>query len=201
MDLHGFTEEQLGDLAKFMKGQGGFEAFKARMSNPDKFKEQEPAQPVQPQNPTQSAQPQESAQPNVPPKGYVSRDEINTQIIFERLSQKPEYANISDYIASGEVLKEMDAMGMHPVDGNFNINMDQLNKFLAMKSASVPAKQTSVEPTNIPTVEYVSVENNTITSSQQALDVLRQSMELRQKGQAPHPAEAKAQQFLHKNGF
>lgn len=202
VDLHGFTPDQLGDLAKFMKGQGGFEAFKKRMSNPEKFAQpQESTQPIQseekPQEPAQPAQPQTAR----PREGFASLNELNVERYFKDLAADPKYANISEQIANGEILKEMGAMGMTPIDENYNINVDQLGKFLALKSASVPAKQTSVEPTNIPTVEYVPVENDTITSTNQALQILQQSMVLEQHGQPPHPAKTKAQEFIKKNGL
>lgn len=208
VDLHGFTEDQLGDLAKFMKGQGGFEAFKKRMSNPQNFAQsQEPAKtestpetPAQPATQPQS-QPQSQPQPQSLPKGYITKDEIVVKRYFEDLSRDPKYANISEQIANGDILKEMAAMGMHPIDENLNVNQAQLDQFLMLKAASVPAKQTSVEPTNIPTVEYVPVENDTITSTNQALQILQQSMILERQGLEPHPAAEKAREFIKKNGL
>lgn len=195
VDLHGFTEDQLGDLAKFMKGQGGFEAFKARMSNPDKFaKQEQPAQPQEP-IPEKPVQPASSAQPAQPPKGFASLNELSVERYFKDLAADPKYANISEQIANGEVLKEMSAMGMNPIDENYNINVNQLSQFLALKAASVPTKPTSVEPTNIPTVDYIEVGEN-ITDMNQALSVIQQSADAKAKGLPAHPAEAKAKEFL-----
>ncbi len=202
VNLHGFTEDQLGDLARFMKGQGGFDAFKRRMSNPDKFFQEQPqTQPEQPQpqapelQPTQPTQP---AQPVQPPKGFASLNELSVERYFRDLAHDPKYANISEQIENGEILKEMTSMGMAPIDENYNINVNQLHQFLALKSASVPTKPTSAEPTTIPTVEYFN-EGKDITSSQQALQVLQQSFALESRGQAPHPDKAKAEAFLRQS--
>ena len=92
-------------------------------------------------------------------------------------------------------------MGMTPIDNNYNVNVDQLSKFLDLKSASVPAKPTTVEPTTTPTVEYVQVEGDNITSMNQALDIARQSTMLRAQGLPAHPAEAKALEYLKANKF
>lgn len=201
-DLHGFTEEQLADMAKFYKSVGGYEQVKSRLSNPQKYAQpQEPAKTESaPEMPTQP-EPQSQPQPQSLPKGYITKDEIVVKRYFEDLSRDPKYANISEQIANGDVLKEMAAMGMHPIDENLNVNQAQLDQFLALKAASVPAKQTSVEPTNIPTVEYVPVENDTITSTNQALQILQQSMMLERQGQRPHPAAEKAREFIKKNGL
>ena len=196
-DLHGFTEEQLADMAKFYAANGGFEAVKSKISNPQQV-QQQTQQPGQQQ--TQQPEPQQPK--NVtPPDGYYSLQEINIKRFFKDLSEDPQYANISEQIKNGDVLKEMAKMGMHPIDDNFNVNLEQLNDFLALKAASVPAKPTSVEPTNVPTIDYVPVEGDTITSMNQALDIVRQSTALKAQGQQPHPAEAKALEYLKANKF
>lgn len=208
VNLHGFTEDQLGDLAKFMKGQGGFEAFKARMSNPEKFNQPAPqsAQPVQEQ-PTSQPQPsstdvqpqQPQSQPTQPevPKGYAKPQELLLEQYFDRLSTRPEYANISKDIANGNVIKEMVSMGMNPIDDNFNVNTTQLEQFLKLKSASVPAVPTETALTNIPTVDFTEIGEN-ITDVNQALRVLEESRIAKAKGLAEHPSVAKAEEFLKK---
>lgn len=199
VNLHGFTEDQLGDLARFMKGQGGFDAFKRRMSNPDKFSQEQPqAQPEQSQPQAPELQPTQPVQPAQPPKGFASLNELSVERYFRDLAHDPKYANISEQIENGEILKEMTSMGMAPIDENYNINVNQLHQFLALKSASVPTKPTSAEPTTIPTVEYFN-EGKDITSSQQALQVLQQSFALESRGQAPHPDKAKAEAFLRQS--
>ena len=194
-DLHGFTEEQLADMAKFYAANGGYDKVKSRLSNPQQ------GQPQQPETEKPAAEPQAQVKTAQPPKGFASIQELQMQAYFERIAEKPEYANISEQIASGEILKEMAKMGMHPIDENFNVNVDQLNDFLALKAASVPAKPTSVEPTTTPTVEYVPMEGDNITSMDQAVNIARQSTMLRAQGMQPHPAEAKALEYMKNNGF
>lgn len=190
-DLHGFTEEQLADMAKFYAANGGYEKVKSRLSNPTQPQESVKTESV-PETPAQPTQP---AQPAQPPKGFASLNELSVERYFKDLSTDPKYANISEQIANGDVLKEMSAMGMNPIDENYNINVNQLNQFLALKAASVPTKPTSLEPTNIPTVDYIEVGEN-ITDMNQALSVIQQSMDAKAKGAPAHPAEAKAREFL-----
>lgn len=197
-DLHGFTEEQLADMAKFYAANGGYDKVKSRLSNPQQAQEQ-PQESQQQQQ--EQPKPQEQTQPSQPPKGFASLQELSVERYFKDLAADPKYANISEQIANGEVLKEMSKMGMNPIDSNYNINVDQLSQFLALKSASVPAKPTTVEPTTTPTVDYVPMEGEEITSMNQAIDIARQSTQLRAQGLNPHPAEAKALEYMKKNGF
>lgn len=194
-DLHGFTEEQLADMAKFYAANGGYDKVKSRLSNPQQN------QPQQPEMQEQPREPQVSQASTQPPKGFASLQEIQVERYFKDLAADPKYATISDQIKNGEVLKEMADLGIAPIDQNYNINIDQLNKFLTLKAASVPAAPTSVEPTNVPTVDYVPMEGDTITSMNQALDIARQSTMLRAQGMQPHPAEAKALEYLKANKF
>ena len=192
-DMHGFTSEELAKMRTFFDNSGGFEAVKSKISNPQQA--QEPAQTTEPVQPQPQPQPQHVA---TPPKGYASLQELSVERYFKDLAADPKYANISEQIQNGDVLKEMAAMGMNPIDSDYNINVNQVNQFLALKSASVPTKPTSSEPNNIPTVDYVQVGEN-ITDMNQALAVYQQSMEAQGKGLAPHPALAQAKEFLAKN--
>lgn len=194
VDLHGLDPAKLGDIAKFFESNGGFDAIKSKISNPQKTSE-----PVQQLEQQRSEMPQPQA--SQPPKGFASLQELQVERYFKDLAADPKYANISEQISNGEVLKEMAKMGMNPIDANYNINIDQLNQFLALKSASVPTQPTSVEPTNIPTVDYVPMEGDTITSMNQALDIARQSTMLRAQGMQPHPGEQKALEYLKANKF
>lgn len=198
VDLHGLDPNQLGDIAKFLKGQGGFEALKSRMSNPEKTTQ--PAQPAQQpaQQPTQPAQPQVPAAPEVP-EGFVSPQALQVKGYFDKLAADPKYANIAEQISSGDILKEMAAFGMTPVDNNFNINVDQLTKFLDLKSASVPAKPATTEVTTTPTADYTPVEGE-ITSAEQAWSVIRENVMYTSQGMAPNPALAQAEEYLKKAG-
>ena len=191
-NLHGFTEEQLADMARFYSANGGYERVKSRLSNP------QPQAPVneQPSQPSQPVPP--VAQPAQPPKGFASLQELSVERYFKDLAANPQYENISEQISNGEVLKEMAAMGMSPIDENYNINVNQVNQFLALKSASVPAKPTSTPVTNTPTADYIEVGEN-IANKEQALQVMRQSMEAKSRGLPPHPAFKKAQDYLKTN--
>lgn len=197
VNMHGFTEAQLADMERFYAANGGFDAVKSKISNPQPVQTQEQQPQQQPQQRVQEPQYQD----NTPPKGYASVQELSVERFFKDLANDPKYETISEQIANGDVLKEMVSMGMTPIDSNYNINVNQLNKFLELKAASVPAKPTSVEPTTTPTVDYVPMEGDNITSIEQALNITRQSVALKQQGMAPHPGEAKALEYLKNNGF
>ena len=191
-NLHGFTEEELGKMRTFFDSQGGFEKIKSRISNPQQQAQPEqPVQPVQPEAPVAPKAPQ-------PPKGYASLQELSVERYFRDLANDPKYQNISEQIQNGDVLKEMAAMGMNPIDENYNINVNQVNQFLALKSASVPTKPASAPVSNIPTADYVEV-GDAIANKEQALQVMRQSMEAKARGLAPHPALKKAEEYLKTN--
>ena len=199
----GTNPETLEKFQTFVKANGEFDKAFSKMrtgiSNPDKFSQEQPqTQPEQPQPQAPELQPTQPVQPAQPPKGFASLNELSVERYFRDLAHDPKYANISEQIENGEILKEMTSMGMAPIDENYNINVNQLHQFLALKSASVPTKPTSAEPTTIPTVEYFN-EGKDITSSQQALQVLQQSFALESRGQAPHPDKAKAEAFLRQS--
>lgn len=193
-DMHGFTSEELAKMRTFFDNSGGFEAVKSKISNPQPVQEQPAQQPQPAPQPTY----QEAPRQVTPPKGYASVQELAVERYFKDLSTDPKYASISDQIANGEVLKEMANMGMNPIDDNLNINVNQVNQFLALKAASVPTKPTSSEPNNTPTVDYIQVGEN-ITDMNQALAVYQQSMEAQSKGLPAHPSLAQAKEFLTKN--
>ena len=199
VDLHGLDPNQLGDIAKFLKGQGGFEALKFRMSNPEKTTQPEQPQQTQPQLQQQPQAQQPESQRPQPPKGYASLQELQVKSYFDGLSKDPKYANIAEQISNGDILKEMASFGMAPVDGDYNINIDQINRFLALKSASVPAKPATTEVNTTPTADYTPVEGE-ITSVDQAWQVLRENVMYTSQGMAPNPALAQAEDYLKKAG-
>lgn len=191
VDLHGLDPNQLGDIAKFLESNGGFDKVKSRLSNPTPA----PEKPAQSEAPAQPAQPQAPAQP---PKGYASLNELAVERYFKDLAADPKYATIAEQISNGEILKEMAQMGMSPIDENYNVNVDQLGRFLELKAASVPAQPASAPVGTTPTAEYMEVGEN-IASKDEALQVLRQSMEYESRGIAPHPAKQKAEEYLKQN--
>lgn len=200
-DMHGFTSEDLAGMRTFIDNNGGWDKIKSRISNPTQTTE--PAQPAQTQEqPQAQTQPQEQAPAQAPtgrpPKGYASLQELSVERYFKDLAADPKYANISEQIANGEVLKEMASMGMKPIDDDFNINVEQLNSYLSLKSAATPTKPTSSEPNNTPTVDYIQVGEN-ITDMNQALAVYDQSMKAQAKGLPAHPAFEQAKKYISSN--
>lgn len=197
VDLHGFTQEQLADMRKFYDSVGGYDHVKSMVSNPQKSEPQAAPQPQEsaPSNTPQPAQ-------NVPSNnaGVRSTTSMITEMYFDKLAQNPQYAGISKEITDGTVIKEMLAMGANPIMADGSVNVEQLTKFLDMKAKGAPAPQTSTTPeaSSAPTVDYVQV-GETITSQQEALQVLQQNMQLKAMGQAEHPATAKAKEFLKNN--
>ena len=193
-DMHGFTSEQLADIDKFFKANGGFDAIKSKISNP---------QPVaQPQAEEPKAEAKTQAQPaeqpivQTKPQGYTN-DEIMAQYFFEKLSQKPEYASISKEIANGDVLTEMSKLGIQFKYPDGSWNNERINDYLELRAKTVPAKATSTEPnaSSAPTVEYVEVGEN-ISNIDQAYQVLSQDAKLRAQGLAGHPKIALAEAFI-----
>lgn len=198
-DMHGFTSEELADMRKFFDNNGGFAGVKSRISNPTSVQEPQPQQPQQSQSQQSQPQPQPQ-QPAKAPEGYTSMRDLMVEQYINSVAADPKYATISNDIRNGKVINEMTEMGIYPIDEQGNVNVRQLTQFLDLKAASVPAKPTSVEPTNIPTVDYVYADQD-ITNQNQALEILRQSFALEHQGQSPHPSATKAREFLQKNGL
>ena len=186
----GLSAEQAEQFKRFISSNGGFDTAFAKL----KQDVSTPAQPVQPAGQPQP-QPQPQPEPYKVPDGFVTQEELNIQRLFGDLARQDKYASISEQINNGDVLKEMAKLGMRPIDDHSNVNMEQLTHFLDLKAASVPAPQTTAPITNTPTVDYIEVGDN-ITNAEQAYQVLNQSLEARKLNQAPHPAEAKAREFL-----
>ena len=200
VDLHGFTSEQLGEMKKFFDNNGGFDAVKSKISNPQKVEPQSTTQ-LQEGTPNSTPQPAQNVPSNNPrpmdQPGVRTTNSLVMEMVFDKLAQKPEYAGISPEITNGSVIKEMIGMGMNPIMADGSVNMDQLTKFLDLKAKGAPAPQTSTTPeaSSSPTVDYVQV-GETITSQDEALQVLKQNIQLKAMGQAEHPATAKAKEFL-----
>lgn len=196
-DMHGFTSEQLADMQKFFEANGGFEKVKSRISNPGEARAEQnvlntPAPQVREQEP-----PAFPTQSYHMPEGAISRDEYFARRYFLDLAGDEKYANIASDIASGEVLKEMNNLGIQAFNPDNSINEDRVLAFLDMKSKTVPAKQASSMPeaSAAPTVDYVPV-GDTIKDAQQARDIIMQDTQLRMRGAAGHPRAADAEKFL-----
>lgn len=192
------TYEITDDQRKFIESNGGwekvFEKAKKAISQP------EPA-PEKPETPAQPEQrPVEPAQQPQKQQGYLSPSDIAALQYRQMLANEEQYKDIRDYITGkGEsktnFLEEMKLFGMNPVDANGNLNDVQIRRFLDLKAAAVPAKQTSAPVTTTPTVEYVNV-GDTITKIEDAYAILQQNMALKAAGRAEHPKTADANKFI-----
>lgn len=198
-DMHGFTGDQLAEMAKFMEANGGydkaFKTFKDRISNPA------PEQPAQPAQSAQPAQPQmtieEQMQKLQTPAGYMSQQEFMAQQYYNSLANQEEFAPIADKIRSGEVFAEMRKFGITPMDANGNINDVQAREFLGLLAKTVPAKPAETpEAAAAPTVDYVPTNDGKVESFQQASRIIAQSADLKGRGLAEHPQIQAAKDYV-----
>ena len=194
VDLHGFTQEDLAGMRTFIDNNGGWDKIKSRISNPEKPVEK-PVENSQPQpqkteEPTShtQAQPAEQQVQQPLPKGARTNEDLMAEYYFRTLSEKPEYAAISEDIKLGNVLTEMDKLGINYRYPNGAWNDDRINEYLKLKAQTVPAKPTSSEPnaSAAPTVNYVEV-GDKIDTIDQAYKVIMQP---------GHPAMSKAEEFI-----
>lgn len=201
-DMHGFTSDQLADIDKFFRANGGFDAIKSKISNPSPAVQQQPAQPAQ--QPAEQAYQQPQYQPQqqyTPPDGSITAQEFLAQQYFMSLAGEDKYSAIANDIASGNVLKEMASFNIQPLNRDGSINDVMVRRYLDLKAQTVPAKATSAEPnaSTAPTVEYVEV-GDTISNINQAYEVISQDAKLRRQGMPGHPKVAMAEDFI-KNQF
>ena len=193
-DMHGFTSEQLADIDKFFKANGGFDAIKSKISNP------QPASATveQPKEPTSQPQAQPVEQPQYKaPEGSITAQEFLAQQYFSALSKEEKYAPIAKEIANGDILKEMSSFNIKAMNPDGSLNDQMVRRYLDLKAQTVPAKATNTEPnaSSAPTVDYVEV-GETITNIDQAYQVLSQDAKLRSQGLAGHPRIADAETFI-----
>lgn len=197
-DNYGFTNDQLSELSKFIKGQGGydkaFNAWKDSISRPEQT-QQPAAQPQLVEQPQMTVE--EQAQALQTPAGYMSPKEFMAQQYYMGLANQEEYASIADKIRSGEVFNEMRKFGIQPMDQNGNINDSQAREFLSLLAKTVPAQPAqSPEAAAAPTVDYVPTNNGKIESMDQAARIISQSEQLRGQNLAEHPDLAAAKEFV-----
>jgi len=195
-DMHGFTSEELAEMRKFYDNNGGFEKVKARISNPEPKTPEQPVQ-AQAQAPVQQqpvVQPQQTMRT---PDGMLSRNDLLMRGYYERLAGEEEFKPIAKEIIGGDVLKEMEMLGINPTDSNGFIDDRKIRAFLSIKAKTVPATQANSMPeaSQAPTVDYVQV-GDTIENMAQARAVIMQDSQLRASGLAGHPSVAKAEEFL-----
>ena len=198
-DMHGFTGDQLAEMAKFMEANGGydkaFKTFKDRISNPAPETTKEvSAQPAQSTQPTVEEQAQKIIQT---PAGYMSQQEFMAQQYYNSLANQDEYAPIADKIRSGEVFNEMRKFGIQPMDKDGNINDVQAREFLSLLAKTVPAKPAETpEAAAAPTVDYVPTNDGKVESFQQASRIIAQSADLKGRGLAEHPQIQAAKDYV-----
>lgn len=192
-DMHGFTSEQLADMQKFFQANGGYDKVKSRISNPTPA----PAEEQKPVEPAQPAQPVQTSAPYTPPAGAMTQGDLATKLYFESLARQDKYKEIADDITNGNVIKEMDSLGIPYVNRDGSLNPDKLFGYLDMKAKTVPAKQTSSMPeaSAAPTVDYIPV-GETIESMAQAQQIIMQDTQLRRQGKAGHPSVKMAEDYM-----
>ena len=195
-DMHGFTSEQLAEMRKFYDANGGFDKVKSRLSNPEpKPAEQPKVVDLEPRQVSQYP----DMQPPVyqAPEGSITAQEFLAKQYFGALASEEKYAGISKEIANGDLLKEMASFNISPLNQDGSINDQMVRRYLDLKAQTVQAKQPSSMPeaASAPTVDYIPV-GETITSMDQARQVIAQDSSLRARGLAGHPAVAKAEEFL-----
>lgn len=195
-DMHGFTSEELAEMRKFYDNNGGFEKVKARISNPEPKTLEQPVQ-AQAQAPVQQQPVAQPQQPMRTPDGMLSRNDLLMRGYYERLAGEEEFKPIAKEIIGGDVLKEMEMLGINPTDSNGFIDDRKIRAFLSIKAKTVPATQANSMPeaSPAPTVDYIQV-GDTIENMAQARAVIMQDSQLRASGQAGHPSVAKAEEFL-----
>lgn len=194
------TEEQ----KTFLDNNGGWEKFfergKTAISRPERLVQ--PEQPAQPQyQQPQYQQPQYQA-PQAPSvgEGYLTPKEMNLNRYLNDIASSEKYAPIREYMSKEDgkqFLEDLDAFNIEVMDDNGNVNDAGIRRFLDLKVQTVPAQQTSVEPTNIPTADYYNVEE--IKSRDEAFKIIQDSIAHRGKGEAENPQYEAAMKFLKEN--
>ena len=192
-DMHGFTSEQLADMQKFFQANGGYDKVKSKISNPTPAPAEE-QKPVEPEKPVEA----QVEQPEYKrPQGALTQQEYFTKRYFFDLAEEQKYAGIAKEIINGDIIKEMDALGIPYQNIDGSINEDKVRPYLDLKAKTVPAKQTEVMPESsaAPTVDYVPV-GDKINSMEEARAIITQDAQLRRSGQAGHPNIKMAEDYL-----
>lgn len=160
----GLTPEQAEKFSKFISSNGGFDSafakLKADVTGRQKDAPAEPAKAPVVENTTPEPAPAQSQTPVKLAEGFVTPQEMMSQMYNEKLASKPEYAGIKEDIESGAYLKEMASFGMTPVDAAGNLNDAVIRKFLDMKAKTVPAPAPSTPMTNTPLKQYTEFEGD-----------------------------------------
>lgn len=190
VDLHGFTQDDLAGMRRFIDNNGGWDAIKAKISTPKSMqpveKSVENSQPQQTNEPT--SQPQAQPVEVKLPKGARTQEEIVAQFYFKQLSERPEYAPIAKEIEEGEVLTEMSKLGIPYRLSNGAWDEEKIKDYLDLRAKTVPAKPTNSTPeaSAAPTVTYTQAGDN-IANIDQAYKIIME------KG---NPDSKKAEEYI-----
>lgn len=191
----GLTAEQAEKFKIFIDNSGGFDnAFKKLKTDISQPKAAEkPVENPQPQptnEPTShtEAQPVEQLAQQPLPKGARTNEDLMAEYYFRTLSERPEYAAISKDIREGNVLAEMDRLGINYRYSNGAWDDERINEYLKLKAQTIPAKPTETEPnaSAAPTVTYTEV-GDQIANIDQAYKVIME------KG---HPQTKMAEEYI-----
>jgi len=182
-DMHGFTSEQLAEMDKFFKANGGFEKVKSKISNPERPVEA----PTESQKTEPTSQPKEETTFQTP-QGAITASEFLAEQYFKSLADEKKYETIADGIRNGDYLKEMAAFGIQALNQDGSINDQKVRMYLDLKAQTVPAKPTETEPnaSSAPTVDYITV-GDKIDNIDQAYQVIMQPN---------HPRTKDAEEFI-----
>ena len=201
IDMHGFSQEDLAGMRRFIDNNGGWDAIKQKISAPKSVQQEPIAQPPQDaqygpqmqQQPTSQTYQQPQQAPYRPPQGAITAEEFLAQQYFQGLSRDPKYEGISEQIASGEVLKEMAGFNIKPLNQDGSINDAMVRRYLDLKAQTVPAKPTESEPnaSSAPTVTYTGVGEGGIKSMDEAYKIIME----------PGNPNSKAAEDFIKNSF
>lgn len=177
----GTTPEAITKSKTFADNNGGYDKVfadrKQEITNPNKKAEVATQPETQPQQPTQQQQSPEAPKPVANtklPDGMASPQDLMLEQYFDSLSQKKEYANIAAEVKDGLFIKDMQSMGMNPIDANGNVNIKQVKQYLDMYSKTKPAvtPSTPMEGSGTaPTNNYAEVPDGKFTSISQAQEI------------------------------
>ena len=191
IDMHGFSQEDLAGMRRFIDNNGGWDAIKQKISTPKSYQQPEQQADYQEQQQVQQAQPTSQPvqqQQYSPPKGAITASEFLAEQYFKSLAGEEKYANISEGVRNGEYLKEMSQFGIQPLNPDGSINDNKVRMYLDLKAQTVPAKPTEAEPnaSAAPTVSYTEV-GEKISDINQAYKVLMEP---------GNPGAQKAEEFI-----
>lgn len=128
-------------------------------------------------------------------EGGFTMQELALQNYFEKLSQREEYASISQEIANGDVLKQLKEWGIPILVGD-QVNAAGINRYLGLYAKSKPAPAPANPVTTTPLAEPIQTASGSVTNMNEAVAILAQDRDFRSKGQPGHPLAEQANKFF-----